>query len=92
VNVADIGATRADFDLEPSPDTLAELETGRVHDNGSRASGRAGGGAEQPWYTQWYVIGGAAAVVVGLVIIVVAVAASGTDMIAPNGIGVPGIH
>lgn len=92
VNVAEIGATRADFDLEPSPDTLAELETGRVHDDGSHTRAGARGGPEQPWYTQWYVIGGAAAVVVGLVIIVVVVAASGTDLVAPDGIGVPGIH
>jgi hypothetical protein len=95
VNVAETGATRADFDLEPTAQTLAALEAGRIHDSGGGGAYYSGGATTQNddiFYKQWWFwasVGGGVAL---LTIICVAVAASGTDIGPPDGIGIPGIH
>jgi hypothetical protein len=100
VQVGDTGPTRADFDLVPSEETAAAIESSAtgtlapalVSEHGS-ANARDGAGAteeETPIYLRWYAIAGAAAVVVAAVVII-AVASGGGETLPPNGIPVPPI-
>ncbi len=103
VQVPETGAQRADFDLEPEPETLSALESARGWSGGGGSSGGSGGGAfdggvdssedSTPLYARWYVIGGAAAVVVATVVIIaVAASSGGTEVGPPAGIPIPPIQ
>lgn len=94
VQLGDTGPTRVDFDLEPEPQTLAALESGRgwSSSEGSAAPGSDLGDDATPLYARWYVIAGAGAVAVATVVIIgVAASSGGTEIGPPAGIPIPPI-